>query len=131
MKAVKRLGICMDHAHAYIMEYGINPARLSIISSKFTHEEKADSIEKSESLMHHKEQHELSAYYKQIAEIIRHYDEVLLFGVTNAKVELHNILKGDHLFEKVHIKVINTDKMTENQQHAFVANYFSKSYCSV
>ncbi len=127
MSTVKRLGICMDHAYAHIMEYSADPAKPSIISSKFTHEEKAESIEKSESLMHRKQQHERSAYYKQIGEIIRQYNEVLLFGTTTAKVELYNTLKDNHLFEKIHIKVINTDKMTENQQHAFVVNYFSKS----
>lgn len=117
----------MDHANAHIMEYSLDPAKLSVISSKFTHEEKAESSEKGESLMHNKEQHERAAYYKQIGEIIRQYNEVLLFGTTTAKVELYNTLKDNHLFEKIHIKVVNTDKMTENQQHAFVIDYFSKS----
>ena len=127
MSTVKRVGICMDHSNAHIMEYNIDPAKPSIISSKFTHQEKAETSEKGESLMHHKEQHERAAYYKQIGDVIRQYNEVLLFGSTTAKVELYNTLKDNHLFDKINIKVINTDRMTENQQHAFVVDYFSKS----
>lgn len=33
-------------------------------------------------------------------------------------------LRIDHLFEKIKIKVQQTDKMTENRQHAFVKNNF-------
>ena len=65
-------------------------------------------------------------FYKKLGEVIRKYEEVILFGPTNAKVELYNLLKADHLFSKVKIEVQQTDKMTENQQHAFVKHHFSK-----
>jgi stalled ribosome rescue protein Dom34 len=42
--------------------------------------------------MHQKEQHEQSDYYKKIGEAIKNYQEVLLFGPTNAKTELLNLL---------------------------------------
>ena len=76
--------------------------------------------------MHNKEQHLNLEYYKKLGEIIRKYEEVVLFGPTSAKVELYNMLQADHLFSKVKIEVQQADKMTENQQHAFVKNYFSK-----
>ena len=38
--------------------------------------------------MHNKEQHEQSDYYKKLGETIKNYTEVLLFGPTDAKVEL-------------------------------------------
>ena len=76
--------------------------------------------------MHNKEQHEQSEYYKEIATVIRNYDDVILFGPTDAKVELVNILKADHHFVNIKIEVKETDKMTENQEHAFVSEYFSK-----
>jgi len=35
-------------------------------------------------------------------------------------------LKKDHRFADIVIEIKQTDKMTENQQHAFVRDYFSK-----
>jgi len=50
---------------------------------------------------------------------------VLLFGPTTAKNELANLLKDDHLFEKIKVEVRQADRMTENQEHAFVKDHFS------
>lgn len=126
MSATKKLGIWMDHANAHVMEFTIDPIETKTITSKFTHEEKEHSLSLNENLMHNKEQHLQHAYYKKLGETIRNYGEVVLFGPTDAKVELFNILKKDHLFSNVKIEVIQTDKMTENQQHAFVKDHFSK-----
>ena len=76
--------------------------------------------------MRHKEEHEELAYYKAIAAEISKYEEVLLFGPTDAKTELLNLLKENHLFDKMDIETRQADKMTENQQHAFVKEYFFK-----
>ena len=84
-------------------------------------------MQKGESMMHNKEQQQESAYYKTLGESIKNYDEVVLFGPTNAKVELLNILKADNHFSKIKIETMQADKMTENQAHAFVRDYFSKS----
>ena len=81
---------------------------------------------KGESLMHNKEQHQQSEYYKKLGEEIRKFDEVIIFGPTDAKAELFNILKADHRFENINIEVKQADKMTENQKHAFVIEHFSK-----
>ncbi len=126
MTTAKYLGIWMDHASAHIMEFSGNPIETKTIDSKFTHEAKEHSLSKGENHMHIKEQHQQSEYYKHLGEVIKNYEEVILFGPTDAKVELANILKTDHLFAKIRIEVIQTDKMTENQQHAFVKEYFSK-----
>ena len=80
--------------------------------------------------MHNKEQHEQLAYYKAIAAVIKNYEEVLLFGPTDAKTELFNLLKADHHFDKINIETKHADKMTENQQHAFVKEYFFKHLSS-
>ena len=125
MTANKRLGIWMDHATAHLMEFTVDPIETKNIESKFTHEEKEHSLGKNENLMHHKEQHEQADYYKILGEVIRNYDHVILFGPTDAKVELFNLLKANHLFEKIKIEVEQADKMTENQQHSFVKKYFS------
>lgn len=125
-KTQKRVGIWMDHASAHIMEHEQEPIRTKNLESKPTHQEELDGIGKNEYLIHSKEQHEQADYYKKLGEIIQNYDEVVLFGPTNAKVELFNILTEDHRFAEVKIFIKQADKMTENQQHAFVKDYFSK-----
>jgi hypothetical protein len=123
---VKNLGIWMDHSNAHLMEFTTDPITTDIISSKFTHAEKEHALSKSENLMHNTEQHQQAAYYKRLADIIRNYEDVILFGPTDAKSELLNLLRADHRFENIKLNIEQTDKMTQNQQHAFVKEYFSK-----
>jgi len=125
IKATKKLGIWMDHSHAHAMEFIPGGIETSSITSKFTSEEKENNPGKNENLVHSKEQHQQSAYYKLIKDNIRNYDEVILFGPTTAKNELANLLKADHHFEKIKVEVKHADKMTENQEHAFIREYFS------
>ena len=126
MTKTKNLGIWMDHSSAHLMEFTNDEVATNIIESQFTHQEKEHSLGKSEHVMHNKEQHQQSEYYKKLGGEIIKYDEVLLFGPTDAKVELFNILKADHNFAKIKIEVKQADKMTENQQHAFVKKHFSQ-----
>ncbi len=124
--AKKRLGIWMDHSNAHIIEFSADQMETQTLNSKFTNEEKGESLGKSEQLMHNKEQHLQAEFYKELGEVIKNYDEVLLFGPTSAKLELHNILKEDHHFDKIKIETASSDKMTENQQYAFVKEHFTK-----
>jgi hypothetical protein len=126
MKTEKRLGIWMDHANAYLME-PTDPCVTKIITSLSTHEEQDKTLQKGESTMHNKEQQQQAEYYKAIGECIKGYDHVLLFGPTNAKIELSNRLTDQVSFSKIDIVVKPADKMTENQKHAFVKNYFSEA----
>ena len=126
MTTVKNIGIWMDHSSAHLMELTTHPIETKVIESKFTHTVKEESFDKSEHLMHHKEQQQQSEYYKQLGDVIKNYEQVILFGPTDAKVELFNALRADHRFAKIKIDVEQTDKMTENQEHAFVATYFSR-----
>jgi stalled ribosome rescue protein Dom34 len=121
----KNLGIFMDHSTAHIIEFSADVMESKTLELAFTHQEKLDTLVRSEHIMHNKEQHQQAAYYKKLGEIIRNYDEVILFGPTEAKVELLNTLKADHLFANIKIEIAQTDKMTENQQHAFVKAHFS------
>ena len=115
----------MDHANAHLMEYA-DPIVTTIIASDSTHEEKQFTLQKGESFMQRKNQEQEAAYYKAIADSIKNHDEVLLFGPTDAKTELSNILKDDLSFSKIKIEIKQADKMTENREHAFVRDYFSK-----
>jgi len=124
MTTQKKLGIWMDHASAHLMEFTTDTVETKAMGSKFTNEAENADASKGESLMHNKEQHEESVYYKELGKEILNYDNVLLFGPTDAKVELFNLLRADSHFEKIKIEVMQADKMTDNQQHAFVKEYF-------
>lgn len=127
MNTDKKLGICMDHANAHLIEFPNTGTELMSIISSSTHPENEHTQGKNENLTHNKEQHQHAEYYKKLGNAIKKYDEVLLFGPTTAKAELLNLIKNDHLFEKIKIEVKHTDKMTDHQQQIFVKEYFSKN----
>ncbi|TAL57171.1 MAG: hypothetical protein EPN85_14405 [Bacteroidetes bacterium] len=124
MKTTKRLGIWMDHSAANLMDANYEAIVTKTIQSDFTRQERDRTLTKGEHMMHNTEQQGHHAYYKKIGEVIKQYDVVVLFGPTHAKDELANLLRADHHFEKIKINVKHADKMTENQQHAFVKDYF-------
>ncbi len=126
MTDAKYLGIWMDHSSAHMMEFSNDTMETKIIESGFTHEDKTSTLDRSEHVMHNKEQHQQKDFYKQLAEVIRNYKEVILFGPTDAKLELANFLKADHRFEGVKIETKSADKMNEHEQHKLVKEYFTK-----
>ncbi|AUC75419.1 MULTISPECIES: hypothetical protein [unclassified Olleya] len=123
MKKEKNLGIWMDHSSANLID--LNAKKESqTIDSKFNFDTKEEALSKSESLMHNKRQQMNDAYYKEIANAILNYNNVLLFGPTNAKTELYNVLKKDLHFKDVKIDVAPADKMTDHEKSAFVKKHF-------
>jgi len=124
MKNVKQMGIWMDHSIAFVMELTNDGIVESTVKSEFTHEEKESSLSKSENLMHNKEQQELLTFYKKLSHTIKDYQEVILFGPTEAKNELFNLMKADHLFNTIKIGVKHADKMTKNHMRDLVREYF-------
>ena len=125
MKKIKCLGVWMDHANAHLFGFPDEDSDLHGIHSDFTNREKRESLHKGELHMHHKEQQEQRKYYESIAAIASDYDKVLLFGPTDAKSELHNIIKDKPEFAKVKIDVVQCDNITENQKRALVREHFS------
>lgn len=128
MIKAKYLGIWMDHANAHLMVFSKKTILRSTLQSEFTPEEKAISLKKGEIHMHNKEQQLQTDFYHKIALEMINYREVLLFGPTDAKTELVNILKNNHHFNHIKIVVQTVGKLTENQQVAFVKNYFRKRF---
>jgi len=119
----KNLGIWMDHSTANLInitEDNINHS----INSKFTFDIKVEALSRSENIMHNKEQQHHEAYYKEIADEILKYDHVLLFGPTNAKLELNNYMNKDLHFKDIKICIEPADKMTNNEKIAFAKNHF-------
>lgn len=125
MKSTTELGIWMDHSTAHILEFTSEPFEIKTIESTFTHLKKMEAFAKSESLMHNKEQQQLTSYYKKLSAIIKDYERVLLFGPTNAKVELFDLLRKDQHFDAIKIEIKETDNMTARQKDAFVKSHFT------
>ena len=125
MKSVKQLGIWMDHSTANIMELSNGMVISKTMESTPAFPEQVENLRMDESLMHNKEQNQTSEFFKKLSHIINDYDEVLLFGPTNAKTELYNLLKDNRQFEKIKISVQSADNLTDNQQEAFVKNFFN------
>ena len=123
MKIVKKIRLWMDNSIAHVIEFVLEPLKIVTIESEPIISEK--NIVIGEKRIHNKEQQQQKEYYKKLSEVISHYDEVILFGPTNGKSELFNIIKGDHRFANIKIEVKQTDKLTSNQQLAFVRDYFS------
>ncbi|ASS49134.1 MAG: hypothetical protein A3D31_04600 [Candidatus Fluviicola riflensis] len=125
MDTAKSVGIWMDYSKAHVMEF-TTAIKTVYIESEFTSQEKEKSLAKGEKLMHNKEQHLQAEYYKKLEDIIKNHEEVLLFGPSNAKSELANLLRANHLYSNIKIDVVQADKMTTNQEHAFVRHHFSR-----
>lgn len=116
----------MDHSNAHLIEFSSEIKETKIITSDFTFQDKEETLQRSESEMHNKEQHKQTNFYKNLAAVIKDYNEVLLFGPTDAKVELFNFLKENHKYDNIKIEVKNTDKMSDVDQHHFVRDYFKR-----
>lgn len=124
MKATK-LGIWMDHERAYLTEFTSEPMKTVTIESMPGHDSQEENSYRGENHMHTKAQHQQAEYFKKLGQEVQKYREVVLFGPTDAKRELFNALRSNHVFDTVTIKIEQTDKLTENQRHAFVRKHFT------
>ena len=124
MESNNYIGIWMDYSSANLIDNSNND---QIIRSGISPGMKEITLlKKGEKHMHLKEQQMLKTYFKEIASRIADYDQVLLFGPTNAKVELRNFLTEDGKDKQMELFVEPADKMTANQKNAFVKGYFNK-----
>jgi len=123
---VKNLGIWMDHTNAHLTEFITDPITTEIIFNKPARREKEFSTGKSEDGMRYQAQQEQAQYYQKLCNIIRNFQDVLLFGPTGAKLELLNLLRSDRQFEHIKLNIKESNKMSQNKQHAFVRDHFSQ-----
>ena len=124
MNKDKQLGICMDHSNALLIK--ISDGKILSQNIESESKPKVENINVDKHEIQGKERHQLqSAYFKKISDIILNYGDVLLFGPTDAKRELFNLINEDPHFENIKIELRTTDKMTERQMHDFVIEFFN------
>lgn len=127
MKRAKKLGVWMDHSIAYLMEFTNNPFEIKTIEPEFPEGNIEMSLVKGDQLPKNIDKHILYAYYNRIGEAIKNYKQIVLFGPTDAKVELFDVLSEDYRFVKTIVEIKETDKMSVNQQHEFISKYFAEN----
>jgi hypothetical protein len=124
MNTQKQIGIWMDHSTANLIELTNDKIVKRTMELIPAFPGPVENLRLNESLINNKEQNHLSEFYQKLSIVIKDFDEVLLYGPTNAKTELFNQLKEDIHFDRIKIEVQPADKMTDNQQEAFVKKYF-------
>ena len=124
MNKVKNLGVWMDHSKAILIELYDHKLISKEIVIKQTPLETVN-VDTHEVKEHSKEQsHNQSVFFQEITDTIRNYRNVLLFGPTDAKNELFNLLKADHNFANTIIELKTTDKMSTIEKQEFVVQHF-------
>jgi stalled ribosome rescue protein Dom34 len=120
----KQIGIWMDHSFAFIITLENNKVVENIVELEIPQLETDYDSGNNEKLKNNKSQQFQVNYYKKLIDWIKNYQEVILFGPTDAKKELLNMLKDEHFFKNIHIEIQDSDKMTSMQMHDFVTAYF-------
>jgi len=124
METSKKIGIWMDYSMAYLMEFSSNPFEIKTVESTSFDNTKTYPTN-TLSILLEKRKRLLYSYYNKIAREINNYDRIILFGPSNAKIELFDVLSEDERFLKTTIEITNTDQMNPAEQHQFIKNYFS------
>jgi hypothetical protein len=117
----------MDHSITYLMEFTNSPFEIKTIESELTKGKKDFPWSQSTGLSINLDHHGLHAYYKKIGEASKNYKQIVLFGQTDATVELFDILSEDNRFVKIIFEIKETDKMNVKQQHDCITKYFAEN----
>ena len=126
MIKIKQLAIFMDDTNALLMElYNHMIVSRNIVFKSKENEEYIDYNYSAPVRITSLQWHHL-AYYKEISDIIRNYQQVVLFGPINTKEKFYKLLETDQHFRNIKIEFINTNKMTDFQIHEFVLNYYKE-----
>lgn len=139
----KVIGVWLDHSKAKLIKLQDGDAEITTVLSPYKRHIRipgegsnktrfgAEYYSNQEYKSHHKKQHDLNSYYKDMEIRLSKFDEILLFGPTGAKKELYNQMSGNKVFRLKAINLENADKMTEKEMAAYVKNYFFKYNNSV
>ncbi|MFT6501118.1 MAG: hypothetical protein ACJASQ_001228 [Crocinitomicaceae bacterium] len=123
MDRKNNVGIWMDQFNAHLIDIDTEINNCSI-ASKFRCNGKDEVLNMSKGFMHNQKQQMQEAYYKEIANEILKYDDVLFFGSKSAKVELRNYLIKDAQIKKVKIDLESEDSMAASRLDTFITKHF-------
>ena len=130
-------GVWLDHAEAKIIAYYPGACEIFYVRSPYSRRvripgQKSDTsvyehlfASNNESRKHNRKMHELGIYYNILADKLTLFEDILLFGPTEAKDELHNILKKDKRFLHKTIQVKSAPQMTEAEMISYTKKFFT------
>ena len=119
-----RLGIWMDHSQANLITCDNGAIPVKTIYNTRMHIAKEQALSKVKEVVHigtHKHQ---NTFFKDLQDEIILYSDVILFGPTDDKMELFNMLRADIRFDRITIEVAAAEKMTDSQKNAFIKSHF-------
>ena len=134
----KVIGVWLDHSKAKLIKLQDGDAEITTVLSPYKRHIRIpgegsnktrfgpEYYSNLEYKSHHKKQHDLKSYYKDMKIRLSKFDEILLFGPTFAKKELYNHMSENKVFRSKAISLENADKMTEKEMAAYVKSYFNK-----
>jgi hypothetical protein len=121
MKEIKKLGIWMCNSSIHLVEYTDQFAE----DLQKPQSEESQIIETDNAILQNEALHLQTESFKKLGTAIEHYEEVILFGPVDAKLEFMKFLKADKRFNNIKIDVKQTTIMSETQQQKYVEKYFS------
>ncbi len=116
---MKKLGIYIDQSSANLIELTVD-----ILEKKSVDSFEDKPIEEDENHIEFKDSHLQNYYFKKLSESILYYNEVLLFGTSNAINRLFDMISYDNRFYNINIAIKQTDSLTHKQQTDFVSDFF-------
>ena len=135
----KQAGIWMDHVEAMVINPYSSPSSiLHIHSDHETHlripGESGDGMKlgahrstNNEYAKHSLEQHDLTAFFKKLAEASESFDELYIFGPGTAQLELVHYFEKDKRFNHKLLSTAPADYMNENLLAQYVRDFFEES----
>jgi hypothetical protein len=126
MTSSKKIGVWMDYSSALIIAFSERPQEIETIKSEFKSKlvkEKNNGLQHLYSLAKQCK----TDYLEKIAATILNYDKVLLFGPTDAKVELFKMLSDDQRFIKIKTYLKETGNMTINERNKYIRKHFTNT----
>jgi stalled ribosome rescue protein Dom34 len=133
---MNKIGIWMDHyiAHCIIAEKGIVATIKNQHESHPRYEGEGSNetqvarlrFGNNEYQTNQIERNDLKSYFESVADFVKDYQHILVFGPTTAKKEFFNVVMDDSRFDGKTLHLENSDKLTDNQMVAFVREFYSK-----
>ncbi|MFM9909073.1 MAG: hypothetical protein ACKVOW_06985 [Chitinophagaceae bacterium] len=125
------LGIWMDQTSAHLTNLTVDPVEVVSIESVYTSTHIGNTFHESKRNVEYQKSILQQAFFKQLSDRMLNYDEVLLFGPSNAKSQLLNFFRVEQHINKIKIHVKNATNMTEQQEHAFIRRHFLSNYLPI
>lgn len=136
MDANHKIGVWLDNSHAvFIDPYSAEPEFETVYMIDSAHQRirgetshatafKPGYGSNNEYNTHQKEIQDRKQYLKVITDRLREYDEIFLFGPTDAPRLLHKQLLEEKVFQQKKLSWVKSDKMTDNQLLARVKKHY-------